>query len=177
MTSRSPATFVKYPSYAGFQGRMTITELLNKNGYATGHFGKWSIGKKRENGTYGIDKRVRKTRGSRAEEGRDAGVFTAALKFIEAKKDVPFYINIWSHSVHFPVDPHPSLAAVFNHINVQRDDFPKHMQVRFDEVESIGGDLNKGMANYLGEVYSLDLLVGKLMQKLDGLGTQVGPVT
>ena len=38
MTSRSIATFARYPRQAGFQGRMTITKLLNSNGYATGHF-------------------------------------------------------------------------------------------------------------------------------------------
>ena len=58
MTSRSPNTFVKYQTWVfGFQGRRTITELLNNNGYATGRFGKWHIGpgETQESGTYGID--------------------------------------------------------------------------------------------------------------------------
>lgn len=55
MTGKFPATFQKYPSGFGFGSRVTITELLKKNGYATGHFGKWHIGTVTEPGTYGID--------------------------------------------------------------------------------------------------------------------------
>jgi N-acetylgalactosamine-6-sulfatase len=55
MTGKFPATFAKYPASAGFGDRVTITELLKKQGYATAHFGKWHIGPVTENGTYGID--------------------------------------------------------------------------------------------------------------------------
>src|SRR6186997_1474364 len=41
MTSKFPATFQKYPADAGFGNRVTVTELLKKAGYTTGHFGKW----------------------------------------------------------------------------------------------------------------------------------------
>jgi N-acetylgalactosamine-6-sulfatase len=44
MTSRWPASYATYPANGGFSGRVTITELLKKRGYATGHFGKWHIG-------------------------------------------------------------------------------------------------------------------------------------
>jgi N-acetylgalactosamine-6-sulfatase len=44
MTSRHPCSFERRVGDYGFDGRPTITELLNKNGYATGHFGKWHIG-------------------------------------------------------------------------------------------------------------------------------------
>jgi len=169
MTSRSPATFVKYPKDAGFQGRATITEMLKNGGYATGHFGKWHIGDEKQDGTYGIDKIKRGGHGN-AEDGRDARVFEAAIRFIEKHRDVPFYVNVWGRISHFPVAPHPSLAAIFKDISVRREDFSKHMQVKFDEAESVGGNLNEGMANYLGELYSLDLSVGKLLQKLDELG-------
>jgi N-acetylgalactosamine-6-sulfatase len=55
MTSKFPATFAKYPASGGFGERVTITELLKKQGYATGHFGKWHIGPGAKPGTYGID--------------------------------------------------------------------------------------------------------------------------
>jgi N-acetylgalactosamine-6-sulfatase len=38
MTSQWPASFAKYPASGGFSGRVTITELLKRHGYATGHF-------------------------------------------------------------------------------------------------------------------------------------------
>jgi N-acetylgalactosamine-6-sulfatase len=170
MTSRSPAAFLKPDTHKhGLQGRMTITGLLKKSGYATGHFGKWNIGNNRESGTYGIDKIYSKeTR--KSIHGRDAGEFKAATKFIKRNKDVPFYVNIWTHSVHFAVGNNPSLATVFKDIDVKREDFSKFMQAKFDLTENAGRSPNKGMAAYLGEVYALDKLVGRLLEKLDELG-------
>src|SRR5436305_225763 len=37
MTSRFPANYAKYMSTYGFSGAPTVTELLKKNGYRTGH--------------------------------------------------------------------------------------------------------------------------------------------
>ena len=48
---------------------------------------------------------------------------------------VPFYVNVWTDSVHFAVDPHPSLTAVFKDIDVKREDFSKFMREKFDETE------------------------------------------
>ena len=44
MTGLFPARFPKYAADFGFGDRVTITELLKKRGYKTGHFGKWHIG-------------------------------------------------------------------------------------------------------------------------------------
>ena len=55
MTSKVPATYPTYPANGGFADRVTLTELLKKQGYVTGHFGKWHIGPNQKPGTYGID--------------------------------------------------------------------------------------------------------------------------
>ena len=55
MTGLYPARFPKYAADFGFGDRTTITELLKKRGYRTGHFGKWHIGPDDSDGTYGID--------------------------------------------------------------------------------------------------------------------------
>ena len=55
MTGKFPATFHTYPANGGFGDRVTVTELLKKQGYQTGHFGKWHIGPNESSGTYGID--------------------------------------------------------------------------------------------------------------------------
>ena len=73
---------------------------------------------------------------------------------------MPVYANIWIGAVHWPVDPHPSLAAVFKDIDVKREDFSKYMQEKFDFIETARHNPNKGMAAYLGEIYGLDVLVG-----------------
>jgi N-acetylgalactosamine-6-sulfatase len=44
MTGKLPATFAVYPADGGFGDRVTVTELLQRVGYATGHFGKWHMG-------------------------------------------------------------------------------------------------------------------------------------
>ncbi len=171
MTSRSPDTFVKYQTWKfGFQGRRTITELLNNNGYATGHFGKWHIAGTKKSGTYGIDKISKGFKDNNLIRARDARKFAGAIRFIENNKDVPFYVNIWTNAVHWPVSPHPSLAAAFKDIDVKKEDFSKYMQEKFDRTESAKRSPNEGMAAYLGQIYGLDVLVGKLLQKLDELG-------
>jgi N-acetylgalactosamine-6-sulfatase len=127
------------------------------------------MGGVKENGAYGLDKVG--GGGSRGPmEGRDAGRFKAAMKFMESRRDVPFYVQVWGHIAHYPVDPHPFLVAMFEDLEVRRGDFPKHMQAKFDEAESLGGNLDEGMAKYLAEVYSLDVMVGELLEKLDDLG-------
>ena len=62
------------------------------------------------------------------------------------------------------------MAAEFSGLVVQREDFSAHMHARFDEIEEFGGDIDDSMANYLGDVYALDLLVGKVLEKIDELG-------
>ena len=77
MTGRFPARYQKYPASFGFGDRVTVTDLLHRTGYATGHFGKWHIGTETSKGTYGIDvignNEVDASRGKKrgTERGRD----------------------------------------------------------------------------------------------------------
>lgn len=172
MTGKFPARAKKYASYFGFGDNESITSLLKKNGYATGHFGKWHIGPKSSeiNGTYGIDEIQTIGKSKDKENGRDDDLTTAAIEFIKKNSKKPFYVNIWGHSTHFPVTAAPKHAAEFIEVSVKRSDFSKNMQHKFDECVEIGGDLNKSMHQYLGDVYSLDANVGRVMKALDELG-------
>lgn len=176
MTSRHPASYPKYMAQYGFAGKTTITEILKENGYTTGHFGKWHIGAKSEakDGTYGIDK-VEVIGGNKTSHGgRDVDLFEAATQFIEENNPKvtgkPFYVNVWGHITHYAVDPVPSLVDQFNGVEIKRTDFGKHMQKQFEDCESIGGNVEQSMRNYLADVYSLDMQIGRLLKKLDDLG-------
>ena len=135
MTGKYPATFAKYMSDHGFGDRVTITELLKRNGYRTGHFGKWHIGPKTENGTYGIDvingnKRDTKDRATR---GRDAYIIDTAIEFLEAnaKKGKPLYMNVWGHITHFPVQPPKAFSDQFKDVVVDESKFNSTMREKF----------------------------------------------
>lgn len=176
MTGRFPATFQNYPAAQGFGHRVTVTELLKRAGYRTGHFGKWHIGPDTKAGTYGIDiinaddDAVRRKQKQAGDHGRDRPIFDAAIRFIEANKAGPFYVNVWGHISHNPVNPSPNLVERWNKLKVNPVDFPPPMREKFAAVEAAGGDVSDGMRRYLADVESLDAAVGHLLKRLDELG-------
>jgi len=174
MTGIFPARYPRYAADFGFGDRKTITELLKTRGYVTGHFGKWHIGPESNsaNGTYGIDE-IQVIGNSRDKDaGRDDDLTAAAIDFIKNNADKPFYVNIWGHSTHFPVDTPARLAGQFIEVKVRRDDFSATMQPKFDECIQIGGDLDDSMRQYLGDVYSMDLNVGRVLSTIEELGLE-----
>lgn len=174
MTSKFPATFAGYPANAGFGDRVTITELLKKHGYRTGHFGKWHIGPVTKNGTYGIDViGVDAEEGSRRKRdarGRDAPIYDDAIKFIEANKAAPFYLNVWGHVSHHPIEPLPAYAGKFKDVNPKFEDFSPYMREKFELCRQLGGDPAVSMRKYLGDVFSMDEDIGRLLKRVDELG-------
>lgn len=170
MTGRFPARYPKYAADFGFGERVTITELLKSKGYRTGHFGKWHIGPDDSDGTCGIDKVQTIGKASDKSAGRDDDVYSAAMDFIRENSDGPFYVNVWGHATHFPVNTAEGLAAEFNDVKVNRKDFAPTMQHKFDECEEIGGDVDECMRQYLGDVFQIDRNVDRLLKTLDELG-------
>ena len=170
MTGMHTARFPKYPADHGFGDRVTITDLLKKRGYRTGHFGKWHIGPDARSGIYGIDDYSGGENTKGTPRGRDAGLFDAAIDFIKQHRDTPFYVNVWGHATHYPVNVHPDLEAEFNDVMFNRKDFAPTMQHKFDESEKLTGNLDKAMRQYLGDVWATDQNVKRLLAAIDELG-------
>jgi N-acetylgalactosamine-6-sulfatase len=176
MTSWLPARYPVYPANGGFANRVTITELMKKNGYATGHFGKWHIGPEMKDGTYGIDTigtdeaESGKKKKAADTRGRDAHIYDDAIHFIEKHQGGPFYVNVWGHISHNPVNPIDSLVERWSGLKVKDSDFPPQMQTKLADVRKAGGDVDDAMRRYLADVESLDDNVGMLLKRLDELG-------
>ena len=182
MTSRHPRSFERRVGDFGFDGRATITELLNKNGYATGHFGKWHIGpgvggKKVSEITepahnYGIDEIKALDSLKDRTKGRDDNTFEASIDFIERHKDRPFYVNVWAHITHFRVPSDTVFAERFKELKVEESLFGPYMKTnKFDICRDEWGlNVDSCMRNYLADVWSLDAAIGRLLKKLDQLG-------
>lgn len=178
MTSKLPATFKGYPANAGFSGQVTVSELLKRHGYATGHFGKWHIGPETKAGTYGFDvigadaddEAGGKRKAARTERGRDAHIYDSAIRFIEQHKDGPFYVNVWGHISHHPVNPSPAVLAGFPPLTVDEAKFPSEMREKFALCKKLGGDVSAHVRAYLADVKSMDDDVGRLLKRLDELG-------
>ena len=150
---------------------MTVTNLLQKANYTTGHIGKWNIGldAKQDAIDYGIDD-VRIIGSIRNDtRGREGKRFDETLKFLDQYQNDTFYLNLWIYSTHSPIDPPQSFIDHFQNLTIDRSKFGYHMNQKFDEVERQGGDIDHYMRIYLAEVYALDIQVGRLLDKLDEL--------
>ena len=55
-------------------------------------------------------------------------------------------------------------------MTVDHSKFGFHMQTKFDELLSRGGDIDVSMREYLGEILALDENVGRLLSELDKMG-------
>ena len=173
MTSVNAPRYVAYPARHGFGDRVTVTELLNDHGYTTGHFGKWHIGPTNDPGTYGIDviRSGNNRQGDREQGfGRNHGAFSVAIDFIRDNSDGLFYVNIWAHSTHYPVNPPAHYAERFADLEVDESLFGSEMQAKFELVRRMGRDVDQGMRNYLGDVSALDDEVGRVLAVLEELG-------
>ena len=174
MTSRWPATYATYPANGGFGNRVTVTELLHKAGYATGHFGKWHIGPEEKAGVYGFDA-VRSVDESgrkmiEATRGRDARIYDEAIRFIEQHQGGPFYLNVWSHISHHKIAPPASYVAKFKDVVVDESKFSAPMREKFALVKARGGDVSEHMRRYLADIASMDEDIRRLLKRVDELG-------
>ncbi|MGY8675848.1 MAG: sulfatase family protein, partial [Verrucomicrobiia bacterium] len=105
-------------------------------------------------------------------KGRDDNTFEAAMDFIERHKDGPFYVNVWAHITHFRVPSDTVFAEKFSGLRVDESLFGPYMKTnKFDICrDEWKRSVSACMKNYLADVWSLDLAIGRVLKKLDQLG-------
>ena len=150
---------------------VTIAKLLQKNGYATAHVGKWHLGGKGfEPDKFGFDVNVagdetgtprsyfapfsNKLGQMPGLEKADDGEYltdrltTEAEKFIEKNKDKPFFLYLPHYAVHTPL---------------------KAPQALIDKYKVTPTHGKQSNPTYAAMVESMDTSVGRLLKKLDDL--------
>ena len=147
---------------------VTITRLLQQSGYAVGHFGKWHLGSGEgapEPFAYGIDAcKINVGNGPmldftdvQAGKGRSRStevIIDETIGFIQQNKNEPFYVQAWLNDTHAILDP-------------TEEQMEPYRQFTANGLE----DKHKGALRiYYSVVTSADYHIGRLMDKLDGVG-------
>ena len=139
-----------------------LTRQLKQVGYATAHFGKWHLGSGNaapEPGAYGFDEyRTFNGNGPAFDENheyfraRSTGLFVdEAIRFIEANRDRPFFVNLWTLVPHATLHPTDGQMQPYKRFGPAR--------VPYRGTEEI----------YYGTVTAMDAELGRLFDKLDEL--------
>ncbi|MEP6672079.1 MAG: sulfatase-like hydrolase/transferase [Chthoniobacter sp.] len=99
----------------------TISRYLKTAGYRTGHFGKWHLG---EGGPamadYGFDESaVYHGPGPKVSPSGN-GIPDKAVKFIEANKDKPFFLDVWLHESHLAHTPSAESMKLWKNLDERK---------------------------------------------------------
>ena len=178
------------------QAEVTVAEVLQEAGYATGYFGKWHLGDESHfPETQGFDVNVGGTLAGQPasyffpykasegrspfwdvpglEEGEEGEYLTdrltkEALAFIEKNKDGPFFLYLSHFAVHTPIQSKDELEDRYA---ARRDELPQPLGPRSEgEHGRATTRLVQDDPAYAGMVQSVDESVGEVLDRLEELG-------
>ncbi|MEZ5400021.1 MAG: sulfatase-like hydrolase/transferase [Bryobacteraceae bacterium] len=133
----------------------TLTRMLQKAGYATGHFGKWHLSSGPEAPTpeaYGIDRYDACLSGPDGRVRSSETIADRVIGFAEQHRAQPFYINAWLYDPHSPLHPTEEMMAPYADLS------PKW------------GDQKGAMQVYYGVLTNMDRHIGRILDSLDRMG-------
>ena len=159
--------------------QVTIAEVLKKAGYFTAHVGKWHLGNASHYPeTQGFDVNIGGTFWGapttffypyggpsrwggeyryvpHLEFGKEGEYLTdrltdEALRIMERTKDKPFFLNLWYHTVHTPIEGKPNLVEYYK--------------------RKVKPGMHHQNYEYAAMVHSLDENVGRILAKIKELG-------
>ncbi|HEV7280212.1 MAG TPA: sulfatase [Pirellulaceae bacterium] len=146
---------------------LTLAESLKGAGYATGHFGKWHLGREPfaplqqgfdvdfpQTFTAGPPRgylhwRTKTARPSPAHEHIEDRTAKEAVDFIKANRLRPFFLNYWLFSVHGPYEAKPTLVQKYKRVAARRG--------------------SAQSPTYAAMIESMDSAVGHILDTLDRL--------
>ncbi len=158
---------------------VTLAEVLHEAGYYTAHVGKWHLGDASHypeahgfdaniggshwgapttfffpysgTGTFGNEFRyVPHLELGEPDEYLTDRLTSEAIRILDAVGQRPFYLNMWWHTVHTPIEAPEAMVEPYR--------------------QRLSPELNHQNAAYAAMVQSLDANVGRLLAKLDELG-------
>jgi N-acetylgalactosamine-6-sulfatase len=90
------------------------------------------------------------------------------IKFAQANKDKPFYVNLWTLVPHAALKPTPEQLAVYSELQPKADDpaFGEWTRKYYANAK----DLRSQMQVFCASITDLDTQIGRLLDSLDALG-------
>lgn len=141
-----------------------VPRVLKEAGYATAHFGKWHLSvldgsRYPAPDAYGIDEyRVVGSPTSGFDQTREFRALSTerivdeTIRFVEAHRNDPFYVNVWTPLPHATLDPTEEQLAEYDHLAPTAVPYRAAKQV------------------FAASVTAIDRGVGRLLERLDELG-------